>query len=89
VGIYVNRNLVPFDERPPLVASGIRAGTPAVTFRGFGPAEIDQVADVMQAVLDQPADEPLRGWARGQVRDLCRRFPIYGSDPGRGSEAGG
>jgi glycine hydroxymethyltransferase len=81
VGIYVNRNLVPFDERPPLVASGIRVGTPAVTFRGFGSAEIDHVAEMMQAVLERPADESLRGWARGRVRELCRRFPIYDSEP--------
>jgi glycine hydroxymethyltransferase len=78
VGIYVNRNLIPFDQRPPLVASGIRVGTPAVSFRGFGRVEIDKVADVMLAVLERPQDEALREEAREQVQSLCRRFPIYG-----------
>ena len=78
VGIYVNRNLIPFDERPPLAASGIRVGTPAITFRGFGEAEMDAVADVTLAVLEQPADEATRQWARARVEALCRRFPIYG-----------
>ena len=80
VGIYVNRNLIPFDERPPLVASGIRAGTPAVTFRGFGQDEMDEVADIVLAVLHRPEDETRREQARRQVQALCRRFPIYGSD---------
>jgi glycine hydroxymethyltransferase len=78
VGIYVNRNLIPFDPRPPLVSSGIRVGTPAVTFRGFGPAEIDTVADIMLAVLEQPQDQARREETRERVQALCRRFPIYG-----------
>lgn len=81
VGIYVNRNLIPFDERPPLVASGIRVGTPAVTFRGFGASEIDEVAQIILAVLDRPGDETVRQWAREWVQALCRRFPIYGNEP--------
>jgi glycine hydroxymethyltransferase len=81
VGIYVNRNLIPFDERPPLVASGIRVGTPAVTFRGFGEAEMDQVAEIILAVLDQPEDEPVREWGRTRVQAICGRFPIYGYAP--------
>jgi glycine hydroxymethyltransferase len=78
VGIYVNRNLIPFDPRPPLVSSGIRVGTPAVTFRGFGPAETDTVAGIMLAVLEQPRDRTQREEARKQVQSLCQRFPIYG-----------
>jgi glycine hydroxymethyltransferase len=81
VGIYVNRNLIPFDARPPLVASGIRVGTPAITFRGFGGAEIDKVAEIMLAVLDGPADGALREWERRRVQALCRRFAIYGYEP--------
>jgi len=80
VGIYVNRNLIPFDERPPLVASGIRVGTPAVTFRGFGRDEMDAVADIMLRVLGQPGDGALREAARGQVAALCGRFPVYGGE---------
>ena len=81
-GIFVNRNLIPFDRRPPLVTSGIRVGTPAVSLRGFGRAEIDQVVDIMLALLARPEDESVRQEARGQVLSLCRRFPIYGGEAG-------
>jgi glycine hydroxymethyltransferase len=80
VGIYVNRNLIPFDKRPPLVASGIRVGTPSVTFRGFGEAEMDELAEIMLSVLDRPGDEALRELARERVESIGRRFPLYGYD---------
>jgi glycine hydroxymethyltransferase len=76
VGILVNRNLIPFDQRPALVASGIRVGTPAVTVRGFGASEIEKLAHIMCAVLDRPEDKATHQWARGRVQALCRRFPI-------------
>jgi glycine hydroxymethyltransferase len=76
-GICVNRNTIPYDARPPLVASGIRIGTPAVTFRGFDLGEIDELAEIMVAVLEDPADEAVRDRAGEQVRALCARFPIY------------
>jgi glycine hydroxymethyltransferase len=79
VGICVNRNTIPYDPRPPLVASGIRIGTPAITFRGFDLDEIDELAGTLVAVLEHPADEAVRGTARGQVRALCARFPLYDS----------
>jgi glycine hydroxymethyltransferase len=78
VGIYVNRNLIPFDSRPPLVASGIRLGTQAVTFRGFGQAEINEVANHIAAVLSRPHDAVQRKGSRAGVRALCARFPLYG-----------
>jgi glycine hydroxymethyltransferase len=78
VGIYANRNLIPFDENPPLVASGIRIGTPAVVARGFGDTEIDELADVMVSVLAHPGDSRMRLAAQARVAALCRRFPIYG-----------
>jgi glycine hydroxymethyltransferase len=81
VGIYVNRNLIPFDPRPPLVTSGIRVGTPAVTFRGLGQAEMDEVADMMLAVLERPDDATLHEKVRAQVQSLCRRFPLYDGGP--------
>ena len=80
VGIYVNRNLIPFDARPPLVASGIRVGTPAVTFRGFGREEMDAVADIMLRVLGRPEDGAMREAARRQVAALCGRYPVYGGE---------
>jgi glycine hydroxymethyltransferase len=78
VGIYVNRNLIPFDERPPLVASGIRIGTPAITNRGFAESQIDSVAEIMLSVLEDSENERLRDEARHKVRVLCQQFPIYG-----------
>ena len=80
VGIYVNRNLIPFDERPPLVASGIRVGTPAVTFRGFGRDEMDAVADILLRVLGRPGDGAVREAARARVAALCGRYPVYGGE---------
>jgi len=77
-GIYVNRNLIPFDERPALVASGIRVGTPAVTFRGFGEAEIDEVGAIITSVLANPHDAARCESARQRVEAICRRFPLYG-----------
>jgi glycine hydroxymethyltransferase len=76
-GICANRNAIPYDPRPPLTASGIRIGTPAVTFRGFDLDEIDELAEILVTVLEQPADEAVRGRAREQVRALCTRFPFY------------
>ncbi|MEJ2735665.1 MAG: serine hydroxymethyltransferase [Anaerolineae bacterium] len=76
-GLYVNRNLIPFDPRPPLVSSGIRVGTPAVSFRGLGPAEMDEVADLMVAVLERPEDRARHEGVRAQVLSLCQRFPLY------------
>jgi glycine hydroxymethyltransferase len=79
VGIFVNRNVIPYDPQPPLIASGIRIGTPAVTFRGFDLGEIDELAEILLAVLEHPADDGVREMARGQVHALCARFPIYDS----------
>ena len=77
VGICVNRHAIPYDPRPPLVASGIRIGTPAVTFRGFDLDEIEELAGILVAALEDPASEAVRDKAREQVRALCARFPIY------------
>ena len=78
VGICVNRNLIPYDPQPPLIASGIRIGTPAITFRGFGLDEIEELAGIVVAVLEDPEEEAVRGRAREQVRALCARFPSGG-----------
>jgi glycine hydroxymethyltransferase len=76
-GIYVNRNLIPFDDRPPTVTSGIRVGTPVVTVRGFREPEIDELAEIMLSVLECPDDSRVRWRARTQVQALCKRFPLY------------
>ena len=73
----MNRNLIPYDSRTPLETSGIRVGTPAVTFRGFGQSEIDELGSIMLTVLGSPDDETVRAEARERVAGLCTAFPIY------------
>jgi glycine hydroxymethyltransferase len=76
-GITVNKNAIPFDQNPPMVASGIRIGTPAVTSRGMGEAEMDQIAGFIARVLGSPEDDRALGMVRSEVEALCRRFPLY------------
>ena len=76
VGITVNKNAIPFDQNPPLKASGIRVGTPAVTTRGMGPAEMEIIGRHMVEVLCHPDDEAVADEARGAVGELCRQFPL-------------
>jgi glycine hydroxymethyltransferase len=76
-GLTVNKNLVPFDPRKPMVTSGIRIGTPAVTTRGMGESEMKQVADFIARVLEQPEDEGVLAGIQVEVEALCRRFPLY------------
>jgi len=81
-GITCNKNGVPFDPEKPTVTSGIRLGTPAATTRGFGVAEFRQVGELITRVLDGLAANPdgnedLEKAVRDEVRDLCRRFPVY------------
>jgi glycine hydroxymethyltransferase len=77
-GITVNKNTIPYDPNPPLVASGIRIGTPAVTSREMKEPEMGAIADLIALVLQQPEDEGVREKVRAQVQDLCTRFPLYG-----------
>jgi len=84
-GITANRNLVPFDSRKPMVTSGIRIGTPAVTTRAMGEAEMVQIAGHIARVLENPEDEEILAAVRREVEALCGRFPLYS---GRGSGAG-
>jgi glycine hydroxymethyltransferase len=76
-GITVNKNTIPFDQNPPLVASGIRIGTPAVTTRGLREAEMEQVGDFIARALKTPDDDRALAMIRGEVEALCRRFPLY------------
>ncbi|MBE3599668.1 MAG: serine hydroxymethyltransferase [Limnochordaceae bacterium] len=78
-GLTVNKNAIPFDPQPPAVASGIRIGTPAVTTRGLRQAEMAQIAVWIDEVLSHPGDEAVRRRVRGEVRELCRAFPVYRS----------
>ncbi|WP_115717445.1 serine hydroxymethyltransferase [Gallaecimonas mangrovi] len=76
--ITVNKNSVPNDPRSPFVTSGLRLGTPAVTSRGFGEAEVTALAGWICDVLDNITDDATIERVKGQVLDLCRRFPVYG-----------
>ncbi|MBI2048706.1 MAG: serine hydroxymethyltransferase [Parcubacteria group bacterium] len=78
-GITVNKNTIPFDANKPMIASGVRIGTPAVTTRGMGEEEMDAIADLIVSVLDAKGDGAAIESARGRVRSLCERFPIYES----------
>jgi glycine hydroxymethyltransferase len=76
--ITVNKNAVPNDPRPPMVTSGLRIGTPASTTRGFKEREVEQVAELIAQVLDAEGAAAVVERVRGQVLELCRRFPVYG-----------
>jgi glycine hydroxymethyltransferase len=77
-GISVNRNAVPFDPRPPVITSGIRMGTAAVTTRGFGTEETKRIASLIAKVLSSSGERRITKQVRQEVRELCRQFPIPG-----------
>ncbi len=84
VGITVNKNTVPFDQESPFVTSGVRIGTPAVTTRGLGQAEMDTIAEIIDEAVGARDDEAALARLRGRTRELCRAFPLYpglGPDP--------
>jgi glycine hydroxymethyltransferase len=76
-GITVNKNAIPFDQNPPMVASGIRVGTPAVTTRGMREPDMDQIGDFIARVLASPEDDHVLGIVKDEVMKLCKRFPLY------------
>jgi glycine hydroxymethyltransferase len=79
-GIVSNQNVIPFDSRPPAVASGIRLGTSAVTTRGFGREEMKSIARMIIRVIGSPDDPGVRDEVRQEVLEICRRFPVPGVD---------
>jgi len=75
--ITVNKNAIPFDQNPPMVASGIRVGTPAITSRGMREPEMDRIGEFIARVLASPDDEAALGRVKAEVEALCRKFPLY------------
>src|SRR3954454_16900229 len=75
--ITVNKNTIPFDTQKPMVASGIRIGTPAVTTRGLREAEMKTIAELIARVLDAKGDAGVIAQVKKDVKALCDRFPIY------------
>lgn len=76
-GITVNKNSIPYDERPPTVTSGIRLGTPCVTTRGMGEKEMDEIADIISNVIRNINNPSLTAEMNKKVKALCEKYPIY------------
>jgi glycine hydroxymethyltransferase len=76
-GITVNKNAIPYDINPPLKPSGIRIGTPALTTRGMGEAEMRQIALWINEALEHRTDETVLSRVRSEVAELANRFPLY------------
>jgi glycine hydroxymethyltransferase len=76
-GITVNKNSIPYDERPPAITSGIRLGTPSITTRGMGTAEMVEIADLISAVINNSKEPSAIRQNAERVRKLCDAFPVY------------
>jgi glycine hydroxymethyltransferase len=76
-GITVNKNMVPFDQRSPFITSGIRIGTPAITTRGMGIAEMRKIVKLIDSIINDHENEVLIENVKSSVQELCSNFPLY------------
>jgi len=76
-GIVINKNTIPFETRGPFITSGLRAGTPAVTTRGMKEAQMEDVANFIETVIQNPKDQDVLDQVNADVQQLCSDFPIY------------
>lgn len=76
-GITVNKNMVPFDDQPPSVASGIRIGTPALTTKGMKETEMRIIADMFNRIISDPGNEKLHAQIKNEIAELNKAFPLY------------
>jgi len=77
VGITANKNLIPYDPKPPRQTSGIRLGSPALTSRRMREPEMDRVCTLIHDTLTSDGDEAVLERVRGEVQELCDSFPLY------------
>lgn len=78
VGITVNKNMIPFDPETPVITSGIRIGTSAITTRGMKEEEVKEISELIDISLNNIGDEKVKEDITDRIKQLCRRFPIYG-----------
>ena len=69
--------MVPYDKRSPMITSGIRIGTPAMTTRGMGVDEMVRIVDLIDSVIQAPDDELVTENVRNEVKEMCDQFPLY------------
>ncbi|MED0894189.1 serine hydroxymethyltransferase, partial [Aneurinibacillus migulanus] len=77
IGVTVNKNAIPFDTNSPLVTSGIRLGTPAVTTRGMEVEEMKEIARIIALTLKNPQQSAVQEQMKGKVKEITSRFPLY------------
>lgn len=77
IGVTVNKNAIPFDPQSPMITSGIRIGTPAVTSRGMNEAAMVKIAEIIDVAISNRNDDNSHASARNMVAELCNQFPLY------------